>query len=126
MDINPKKILSIIEVYGKTKQIPEKSYIPRFCEDFDLNYKQWSAYARGSQAAGMKIVEFFIEIFPDLNLNWLLKDEEEMFVTSFKIKCLNEPSSLEYDKPEKAIMDKLEAIHNDIKQMQKNYNLSQN
>jgi hypothetical protein len=52
-----------------------------FCKDFDLNYNQWNAYTRGAQVVGNKITLRLMEIFPNLNLNWLLKDtDSNMFI----------------------------------------------
>jgi len=124
MDINPHKIYTLIEQYGKAKNIPEKSYIPRFCEDFNVNYKQWSAYCRGTQPVGLKIVDFLIDIFPNLNLNWLLKDEAAIFNEDNSPLYVREPG-VSYGK-DKDIMAKLEAMHKDILQLKQNYNLSQN
>ena len=126
MDVNGDKLMRLIAHYGKQKGYEEKSYLRAFTQDLQLNYTQWAAYTRGSQNLGIKIIDILINAFPNLNLNWLLKDDDQMFLGNSDIKTLNEPSSVEYGKPENAIMDKLEAIHNDIKQMQKNYNLSQN
>lgn len=81
MYVQGDKIKSLIVVYGKEKGYPEKSYVAMFCDDFNLNYNQWNAYTRGAQKVGTKIIQQLMEIFPNLNLNWLLKDDESKFVT---------------------------------------------
>jgi hypothetical protein len=81
MYIDGAKIKSLISSYGKDKDYPEKSYTAMFCKDFDLNYNQWNAYTRGAQVVGNKITLRLMEIFPNLNLNWLLKDtDSNMFI----------------------------------------------
>lgn len=79
MSIAKEKIKKLVEVYGFSKNYPEKSHLKRWCEDFDFNYTQWNGYTRGTQKIGVKIVEQLMDIFPELNLNWLLKDEHNMF-----------------------------------------------
>lgn len=124
MDVDGGKILALIAHYGKEKGYEEKSYLRAFTKDLELNYVQWSAYTRGSQNLGIKIIDTLINVFPNINLNWLLKDEGEMFLGQ-KLLLSGEPPAPGYHK-DNAIMDKLEAMHKDILQMQKNYNLSQN
>lgn len=80
MHVETEKIKQLIEVYGKDKGYEEKAHIKRFCEDFSLSYTQWNAYLRGAQNVGIKIVEQLIDIFPNINLNWFLKDEDNMFI----------------------------------------------
>jgi hypothetical protein len=81
MNVDSEKIKMLIEHYGKLKGYPQKSYLMKFAEDFELNYNQWNAYTRGQQVIGLKIIHILMEVFPDLNLNWLLKDDYNMFVT---------------------------------------------
>lgn len=114
MDVKGQKIQDLISYYGKTNGIPEKSYLVKFTEDFKLNYKQWSAYTRGDQNLGIKIIDVLMDIFPKLNLNWLLKDEGDMF--------LNDNSEVVYsEKSERKVTNemlfsKLETMHKDILQ----------
>lgn len=82
MNIAGEKISRLIEIYGANKGYPEKSYLPMFCDDFNVNYSQWNAYTRGKQNIGAKIIDLLMEIFPDLNLNWLLKDDDNIFIGS--------------------------------------------
>lgn len=93
MNITGEKIGRLIEFYGQEKGYEKKSHLPKFCEDFNLNYTQWNAYTRGAQNVGTKIIDLLIDIFPDLNLNWLLKDEINMFVgkESPQFQFLQEP-----------------------------------
>lgn len=79
MNIEGEKIKALIEVYGKSKGYPEKSYLPKFCEDFNLNYVQWFSYSNNKQKAGIKILYILMNIFPKLNLNWFFKNEGGMF-----------------------------------------------
>ena len=120
MDVKGSKIRALVEYYGQQKGYEEKSYLVKFTDDFSLNYKQWSNYLRGNQNVGIKIVDFLIEVFPELNMNWLLKDSGEMFHNSNLLPQLQEPTT-EYKKEidNKAIWMKLEEIHKDIKNLKK-------
>ena len=80
MNVDGWKIKKLIEFYGAENGYDVKSYLPKFCEENKLNYIQWNAYTRGTQTLGIKIVYLLIDIFPNINLNWLLKDEPNMFV----------------------------------------------
>jgi hypothetical protein len=80
MNVDGSKIKRLIESYGAEKDYDQKTQLRRFCEDFNLNYIQFHAYTKGTQNLGLKIIYRLMEIFPNLNLNWLLKDEENMFV----------------------------------------------
>jgi len=75
MEISPDKIKKLIELYGMIHNYPKKSYVVFFCRDNDLNYNQWNNYLRGKQSIGMKVISDLMMIFPDLNMNWLFKDE---------------------------------------------------
>lgn len=116
MYVDGDKIKSLIVVYGKEKGYPEKSYVAMFCEDFQLNYNQWNAYTRGAQNVGTKILQQLMEIFPNLNLNWLLKEDENRFVSNEKHLELNEPQ-IKYDQnvSNLDLMMKLEEIHSFLK-----------
>ncbi|MBC7847222.1 MAG: hypothetical protein H7Y10_12095 [Flavobacterium sp.] len=121
MNIEGSKIKALIEVYGRSKDYPEKSYLPFFCRDFDVNYTQWNAYTRGKQNLGTKIFDLLIDIFPSLNLNWLLKDEGQMFTTEeINAMVLTEPK-LNYERnvTNLDLMQKLEEMHLDLKKMNK-------
>lgn len=79
MEISPDKIKKLIDLYGMIHDYPKKSYVVFFCGDNDLNYNQWNNYLRGKQAIGMKVISDLMMIFPDLNMNWLFKDEGFVF-----------------------------------------------
>lgn len=111
MTIDGDKIKQLISQYGKGKGYPEKSYVVRFCEDFKLNYKQWNAYCSGTQNLGLKIIEVLMDIFPDLNLNWLLKDEENVFLNASEVSEPNKKYGLVSNE---MLMDKLESIQNQL------------
>jgi hypothetical protein len=116
MNIDGSKIKALIDIYGKGKQYDEKSYTPRFCEDFGLNYIQWSSYTRGSQKLGIKIIYILMNIFPNLNLNWLFKDAQNMF-TNDENPVINEEKA-PFSKKEVTnfdLMSKLEEIQEEIK-----------
>ncbi|WP_417365974.1 hypothetical protein [Flavobacterium beibuense] len=118
MDVNGSKIKALIEHYGQQKNYEEKSYLVKFAADHGLNYKQWNNYIRGNQAAGIKIVSFLIEVFPDLNLNWLLKDQGNMFAEVNSLPMSQEPSARYGKKIDNSdIYRKLEEIQNDIKKI---------
>ena len=112
MTIEGDKIKQLISYYGADKGYPEKSYLVRFCDDNNLNYKQWSAYCSSTQNLGLKIIEVLMDIFPDLNLNWLLKEDVSMFKNT---NVLNEPGDF-YVKEisNQAIFNKLESIEKKI------------
>jgi hypothetical protein len=77
------KIAQLIDHYGKSKGYPAKSYLKNFTKDFELNYNQWNSYCNqnGGDNAGIKVLGVLLKIFPDLNLNWLFKDDYNMFQT---------------------------------------------
>jgi len=118
MNVDGSKIKALVEFYGRSKGYPEKSYLPKFCEDFDVNYKQWNAYFRGTQNLGTKIFDILMDIFPDLNMNWLLKDDPNMFLSSESEFIINEPQ-VKYAKniTNSDLMKKLEEIHSDLKRV---------
>jgi hypothetical protein len=115
MYVDGSKIKVLVEAYGNKKGYPEKSHMAKFCEDFDLNYNQWNAYSRGAQVIGTKIVQRLMEIFPEVDLNWLLKEGLE----PEKVQMVSEPSETYLKKGEKLIMDKLELIHQDLLKLKK-------
>jgi len=84
MNVESEKIKMLVEYYGKLKGYPEKSYLKKFAEDNNLNYNQWNAYTRGTQALGLKIIHTLMDVFPDLNMNWFLKNDYNMFTTEKK------------------------------------------
>lgn len=86
------KIKRLVEYYGKLKGYPEKSYLMKFTEDFELNYNQWNAYTRGKQVIGLKIIQTLMDIFPNLNMNWYLKEDYNMFITEESVK-VSEPDT---------------------------------
>jgi len=116
MNVDGDKIKRLIEVYGAEKGYESKAYLRRFCEDNGLNYIQFHAYTRGTQNLGIKIVYLLMDIFPTINLNWLLKNEENMFTTEDKQLHLSEPT-VKYGKivSNLQLMHKLEEIHFEIK-----------
>ena len=112
MTIEGDKIKQLISHYGADKGYTEKSYLVRFCDDNNLNYKQWSAYCSGTQNLGLKIIEVLMDIFPDLNLNWLLKEDVLMFKNK---NIFNEPGEV-YSKEisNQVLYNKLESIEKKI------------
>lgn len=115
MYVDGNKIKALVESYGNQKGYPEKSHMAKFCEDFDLNYNQWNAYSRGAQVVGTKIVQRLMEIFPEVDLNWLLKENHEADNLHF----VSEPAEIYLSPSERQIMDKLEVIHRDIQKLKK-------
>lgn len=122
MNVEGEKIKMLIEFYGSEKQYEKKTQLRKFCEDFDLNYIQFHAYTKGTQNLGFKILHTLMEIFPDLNLNWLLKNEQNMFVGKENpvFQTLNEPKE-KYSKKigQDDIYNKLEDILIEIKKINK-------
>lgn len=116
MNVDGEKIRTLIEVYGKEKGYPPKSYLSMFCEDNDVNYSQWNAHIGGRQVAGTKIIDKLMHVFPNLNMNWLLKYDGNMFISNKSDLILREPAGV-YGKSATNIdlMKKLEEIHKDIK-----------
>ncbi|NRT11497.1 hypothetical protein [Flavobacterium sp. 14A] len=119
MYIAGEKITKLVEIYGKRMGYPEKSYLPMFCEDFKVNYTQWNAYTRGRQNIGTKIIDILIEIFPNINLNWLIKDEGSIFVGEDEILMVAEAPEPTYSKKigQEDIYFKLEDILFEIKKV---------
>jgi len=119
MDVSGKKFKRLIEIYGIGKGYPEKSYLPKFCEDFNLNYTQWNTYCRGKQNIGVKIIDILLEVFPNLNLNWFLKDEGEIFTSEEEnTMVINEPNTEYSKKIEKEdLYEKMDEILVEIKKM---------
>ncbi|MEO8532823.1 MAG: hypothetical protein ABI441_03700 [Flavobacterium sp.] len=116
MNIEGSKIKALIDHYGLEKGYPEKSYTAKFCEDFDVNYIQWRAYTRNTQKAGIKIIYFLMDVFPDLNMNWLLKDERNMFLSQVGNTQVSErPTNIKKEVTNSDIMKKLIEIHRDLK-----------
>lgn len=108
MNIEQDKIKALIEAHGKSKGYEEKSYTVRFCEDFNLNYVQWGSYARGTQKAGIKIIYHLMSFFPKLNLNWLLKDDPNMFLET---NLVSEPEELYTKTTEERIYSKKDLLN---------------
>jgi hypothetical protein len=90
MYLEGSKIKQLISHYGESKGYPEKSHVAKFCEDFNLNYTQWNAYTRDAQNIGIKIIDKLMEIFPNLNLNWLFKDAYNMWIEDEKLAVVSE------------------------------------
>lgn len=122
MNVDGSKIKKLVEIYGSGKNYDTKSYLAKFCEDNNLNYIQWNAYTRGAQTLGIKIVYLLIDIFPNLNLNWLLKDEGDIFTSEEENVMIVNDLKSEYVKTPKDVtnedlMKKLEEIEKDIKKV---------
>jgi hypothetical protein len=118
MNIDGWKIKKLIEAYGIEKGYEVKSYLPKFCEDNNLNYIQWNAYTRGAQTLGIKIVYLLIDIFPDLNLNWLMKDDVNVFIGNENVPVIKEPAPKPAKKIEQQdIYDKLDDILIELKKV---------
>lgn len=118
MNVDGEKIRQLIEHYGTQKKYEPKTKLRRFCEDFDLNYIQWSSYIKGTQNLGIKIIHVLMNIFPSLNLNWFLKDEGQMFTSEEKVLVLNEPKAEYSKKIEKEdLYEKLDEILVEIKKI---------
>jgi hypothetical protein len=121
MVVNPDKIKAVIDYYGKIKGHAEKSYLPKFTEEHKLNYKQWAAFCNGSQTAGYKVVDVFMDIFPNLDLNYLIKDSIPVKADMFNLQksnvfVVNEPEELiKREVSNLQIFTKLEEIHFEIK-----------
>lgn len=115
MHVDGWKIKKLIEDYGRTKGYAEKSYVAKFSEDFKLNYNQWNAYTRGAQNIGTKVIQFLMDVFPDLDLNWLLKKEAEQYPESQQMEILEEPRTNTIT-PE-IIYKKLQEMHKEIRKL---------
>jgi hypothetical protein len=115
MNIEGEKIKELIEHYGNEKGYPKKSHLLLFCEDNELNYIQWGSYSRGTQKLGLKIIHDLINIFPNINLNWFLKNEPNMLLAKEIGEYANEPSDI-YNKgiSNTDLMNKLKEIQNEV------------
>lgn len=121
MVVKPEKIKAVIQYYGRIKGYPEKSYIPKFVDDFELNYNQWASFCNGNQPAGYKVVDIFIHIFPDIDANYLIKDSIPVNADMFNLEknsvlVLQEPEeTIKKEISNEQIFTKLEAIHFELK-----------
>lgn len=120
MVVNPDKIKAVIKHWGNIKGIPEKSHLTRFAEEYDLNYKQWAAFCNGGQTAGYKVVDVFMDIFPSMDMNYLIKEEipanADMFdLSTSKFLILQEPNENYKSISNNQLYLKLEEIHFEIK-----------
>lgn len=115
MYVDGAKIRKLIAVWGNNKGYPEKSYVTMFCNENNLSYNQWNAYLRGSQNLGTKIIQQLISIFPDLNLNWLLKEDLNMFTKQNVNNHIEEPEPKYKNVTNDDIMAKLEEVHADLR-----------
>lgn len=91
MYVPKEKILLVIEAYGRNKGYPTKSYLRKFVDDFKLNYNQWSAYIGGSQNAGLKALDAIKVAFPNINFNWVYRDDYNMLINENNLE-VNEPN----------------------------------
>lgn len=116
MNVDGSKFKKLIEWYGNEKKYEQKSHLRKFCEDFDLNYIQFHAYTKESQNVGIKIIYRLMDIFPNLNMNWLLKDDPNMFTHESGLLILSEPKE-KYNKKvtNEDLMTKLEEIEKELK-----------
>lgn len=116
MNVEGEKIRTLIELYGKERNYPPKSYLSKFCEDNEVNYSQWNAHIGGRQVVGIKIIDKLMYVFPNLNLNWLLKDDPNMFTDESGLMILSEPKE-KYNKKvtNEDLMTKLEEIERELK-----------
>jgi hypothetical protein len=118
MNVEGHKIRTLIEIYGKSKNYLPKEYLSGFCKDNDVNYSQWNAYIGERQVVGIKIIDLLMHIFPNLNMNWLLKDDPNPFIGVINAIGVNEPVS-NYNKTVKKItnedlMKKLVELEDEI------------
>lgn len=121
MNVDGKKFIAIIEWYGREKGYAEKSFVSKFCEDFELNYNQWNAYTRGTQNVGTKIIQFLMEKFPRLNMNWFLKDAYNMWENESEIENLgNVAEKIPEEISLQAVSNKLEIVQSELKSLIKN------
>lgn len=100
MTIKGENILALIAYYSKIKGYPQRSFIVNFCRDFDFNYNQWNAYVVEKQKIGIKPIFDIIKIFPHVNLNWLFKNEGEMFLDKTPTENSNIPDYLKEENKE--------------------------
>lgn len=75
MSIN-ERIAQFYEWYIKEKGITQKS----FSEGIGISASQLNSIISGRDKAGLAIIEKFLNFFPDLDANWLLRGMGEMFV----------------------------------------------
>lgn len=115
MNVDGNKIKQLAEYYSNIKGYPDKSSLAKFCEDFDLNYNQWNAYTRNAQVIGIKIIHQLMEIFPNLNLNWVFKDEGAMFSDELIAEVKHPKERISKEITNNEIFKKLDQIHFDIR-----------
>lgn len=125
MDIEKGRVVALIEHYRKAKEYPEKSWLKGFCADNSLNYNQWHTLLKSDKGVGIKIIDILVNIFPNVNLNWLLKGEGEMFTDGKMV--VSEPASTYLKTPfEKEVIQRLEAVQNELKTLKETYRISEN
>lgn len=121
MEVSPEKLRAVVKYWGSIKGYPEKSHLTKFTEELQLNYKQWASMCSGKQVAGSKIVDIVMDVFPSIDLNWLLKTEvpvnDDMFNLEKKeVMVLNEPREpLKKEITNEQIFTKLEELQFEIK-----------
>lgn len=117
MYVPGEKISQLIAYYGKSKNYSAAKYLKKFTEDHNLNYTQWSAYCKpNGENAGIKVLAVLIKIFPQLNLNWVFKDDYNMMETD-PLSMVSEPDGYSKQNYEKVLLEldrlknKLDSIH---------------
>lgn len=89
METTGKRLTYIIEKQGFK--------IKKFCEEYDLVYTSIHPICTDKRELGMNILNRLVEIFPDLNVNWLLygkgKEKISIYDISDNLKSLRENDS---------------------------------
>ncbi len=59
------------------------SSVRELCLIHGINYNSFNDMLNGRKEPGMKTLSFTIKVFPEVNLNWLIKENGEMFINEF-------------------------------------------
>lgn len=125
MDIEKDRVIALIQHYKREKGYPDKSWLSAFCSDHNLNYNQWYTLLKSDKGVGIKIIDLLVNIFPTLDLNWLLKGEGSMFTKGQTE--LSEPSASYIKTPfEKEVIQRLEVMQSELKTLKETYRISEN
>ena len=75
MSIND-RIAQFYEWYIKENRITQKA----FSENIGISASQLNSIISGRDKAGLAVIEKFLNFYPDLDANWLLRGTGEMFI----------------------------------------------
>jgi transcriptional regulator with XRE-family HTH domain len=118
MDTSGERLKQLIELQGLNMR--------KFCEKFDIPYTSFQQMTANKREIGMVTLWKLIEIFPDLNLNWLVLGKGPKMLSKYDYtklpeKMIEESVNKESDIVENAILKYLskETVRNSFKSIVK-------